>query len=308
MKQFSSLLFGLCFLMPGSLLAQDTLFYENFSSGEMPGEITLRNLDGLTPEDPNLSALADSAWTVQFITAQGFPSGYSGFSVSWYQNDAGPSDDWMILPGIELGASTVLSWTAMAITSTGDFRDVYQVFVATDTSIAAFTLHAPIFETGSLGEVDTPQFRSVNINAAASHVSAGDTVYLAFRNYTPGYDDSQPVGPGNGGNELAIDSIVVSADTSALSIASLSPTPTVRILNHPLQDRHLQAELTLSQSETMTFEVLDLQGRSVLSLPAQQLEVGTHRFTLDLAGVGPGTYLLQARGSHSQSSTRVLLK
>jgi hypothetical protein len=289
------------------LAAQDTLFYENFSSGQLPSTISLVNVDGLTPDDPDLVGLADSAWAIRFISAQDFPSGYSAFSVSFYVDDEGPSDDWMILPGLVLGDSTVLSWTAMAITSSGDFRDRYQVFAATDTSLATFALNAPLFDTGPLGEIDSPQFRSILINDSATYLTVGDTFYLAFRNLTQPFDADQPIGPGNGGNELAIDSIVVTAKATATHITAPASAASLTLLSNPVQGT-LRLSLSIQQGDVVSLQLMDLQGRILRQLPAQTFGRGSHRLTLPLDGVSAGTYLLQARGQKTLTSTRVWVR
>ena len=187
--------FMLCVFVSGIASAQ-ILYSEDFESG-FPTDIVLANLDGLTPDDPDLVTMADSAWTVRFISTQSFGNGVGSngaFSVSWYQGDEGPSNDWMILPAVTLGSDPYLSWTAMAITSSGDFRDQYQVFVATGgQTIDDFITAAPVFDTGSMGE---------EIEETAHVIPLGDyaneTVYIAFRNFTQPYDSSQPTGPGNG--------------------------------------------------------------------------------------------------------------
>ena len=141
------------FLFSG--LSSQIVFEEYFDNG-MPAAVVLENLDELTPDDPDLATMADSAWTVRNVSAQGFGGGSgsnAAFSVSWYVGDEGPSDDWMILPGVDVGNDPYLSWTGMAITSSGDFRDQYQVFVVSEgQDIANFFLAAPIFDTGQTGE------------------------------------------------------------------------------------------------------------------------------------------------------------
>ncbi|MDZ4823257.1 MAG: choice-of-anchor J domain-containing protein [Flavobacteriales bacterium] len=182
------------------------IYSENFDSGQMPAGYVLYNLDGLTPDDPDLDTMADSAWTIKTITTQSFPGGNCAFSVSWYVGDEGPSDDWMVLPEISLGSNPYLSWLGLAITSSGDFRDQYQVFVSSSGSdIEDYILLSPVFDTGAEGELDVPTQHEISLADFA-----GETVNVAFRNWTQPYNADLPTGPGNGGNELAIDNITLS--------------------------------------------------------------------------------------------------
>jgi hypothetical protein len=168
------------------------LFFDDFEDNNLEG-YTLYNLDGLTPDDPDLDTMADSAWTVRFISSQGWETGYSAFSVSWYVGDEGPSDDWLITPAIEIGEGAILEWDAMAITSSGDFRDRYEVFISNSPELDDLGLLAPEFTMGDTGEVDFPIHRVLDLGALGF---ANETIYVAFRNNTQPFNPDDPIGPG----------------------------------------------------------------------------------------------------------------
>lgn len=267
-------------------LAQ-VLYSEDFENG-WPEGYTLINVDGLTPDDPDLIGLADSAWSIRYISQAGWNSN-AAFSVSWYQNDEGPSDDWMILPAIELGANSVLSWTGMAITSSGNFRDRYQVAISTgDTALDDFFENPLLFDTGAIGEEVTPQTRSVNLATAGY---ANQSVYIAFRNFTAGYNPSLPVGNGNGGNELMIDNIQVEElpvatrelAAEALQLA-ISPNPATNIA---------QLGFELPQASAVQLRVFDLQGRLLQQHDAGYLTPGQQLLEVPVGNLLAGIYLVQ---------------
>lgn len=274
------------------------IYQEDFSSGLMPPAYTLVNLDGLPPDDPDLINMADSAWTVKFITAQGFTGGYGAFSVSWYQGDQGPSNDWMILPAIELGSDPYLSWTAMAITSSGLYRDQYQVFVsAGGGTVEDYIFLAPIFDTGSLGELDEPTDRSVSLSAYANQ-----TVYIAFRNATQPYDPNGGDGPGNGGNELVVDDITVSQ--GPLNVQEGEQELAIGIYPNPAQGNELNIQL--NNSETAIIEVISTNGQIV----ARENSIkGSNVHTLSIENFANGTYTVRVvQNSKVMTSSIVVAK
>ena len=294
----------LIFTLFGVLLAMSAstqiIFEEYFDNG-MPAEVVLVNLDELTPDDPDLATMADSAWTVRNITAQGFGGGAgsdAAFSVSWYEGDEGPSDDWMILPGVQLGSDPYLSWTGMAITSSGDFRDQYQVFVVADgQAIENFFLAAPVFDTGNTGEEVEETFHQIPLADFAN-----ETVYIAFRNFTQPYDPDQPSGPGNGGNELAIDNIIVSE--GAVSVAEL-PAMDIRCWPLPADDQ-LRVQFN-EAADQLTWSIIDLNGKVIAGSSEGNLAPGA-QLSIDVSALAAGNYILQlqanGRSSHTQVSIR----
>lgn len=267
--------------------AQSEVFFDDFEDQDLEG-YTLYNLDGLTPDDPDLINMEDSAWTVKLITSQGWENGYSAFSVSWYEGDEGPSDDWLITPGIEIGTNSMLSWDAMAITSSGDFRDRYQVFIGPSTDLDDFAELAPEFDTGELGEIDEPTSHSLNLSELGYE---NETIYIAFRNNTPGFDPDQPVGPGNGGNELAIDNISVSTVLSAEEIEIFND---IALLPNP-SAHDMQLRFGLEESVEVSLELADITGKIIRVERLGNLSSGQHLIQVEREGLKAGLYLIRLR-------------
>jgi hypothetical protein len=288
----------LIFALLTKISAGQIIYQQDFSSGVMPPNFTLFNLDGLTPDDPDLVNMTDSAWTIKNITAQGFTGGYGAFSVSWYVNDAGPSNDWMILPAIELGSDPYLSWTAMAITSSGLYRDQYQVFVSPGGgTIEDYILLSPIFDTGSLGEIDEPTDRSVSLSEFANQ-----TVFIAFRNTTQPYNPDGGSGPGNGGNELVVDDIIVSQ--GPLNVQEGEQESAISIYPNPAQGNELNIQL--NNSETAIIEVISTNGQIV----ARENSIkGSNVHTLSIENFANGTYTVRVvQNSKVMTSSVVVAK
>lgn len=296
MKTLLTLFLGLA-----TVGASAQIVFEEYFDNGMPESFVLENLDGLTPDDPDLATMADSAWTVRNITAQGFGGGSgsnAAFSVSWYEGDAGPSDDWMITNGIQLGADPYLNWSAMAITSSGDFRDQYQVFVVTEgQEIENFFLAAPLFDTGQTGEETEETFRSLSLADFAN-----ETVYIAFRNFTQPYDSGQPTGPGNGGNELAVDNIVVSE--GPLSVSEFVKGE-ARVWPQPAQSE-LRFALPVSV-QALEWSLVDASGRIVKQSSAGVLNAGDP-VQLSVDDLKAGNYILHITADGFTAASRVMVR
>ncbi len=284
-----------------SAQAQGT-YLENFENG-MPADYHLVNLDGLTPDDPDLATLADSAWTTRFISSQGWTNGNAAFSVSWYQNDAGPSNDWMVTPAISIGANAVLTWDAMAITSSGDFRDRYQVFIGTDTAISSFSALAPVYDTGDTGEVVIPVARMIDL---AANGYQNQTIHIAFRNFTQPYNSSEPVGPGNGGNELAIDNIQVT-DVVGVEEALSRNFTSLDIFPQPANDA-VRVRLALEKPEDLMVHIYNLHGQVVAKEVLGRFAQGEQETHLDISQLAPGSYLMHFFGDNSRGTQRLVIQ
>jgi hypothetical protein len=288
MKKALHLLLFLCFFGT-TTFAQEVLLSEDFENG-WPEGFELINVDMLVPNDPDLVGLADSAWSIRYITQEAWNSN-AAFSVSWYEGDEGPSDDWMILPAVDLGENTVLSWVGMAITSSGDFRDRYQVAISTgDPVIEDFEENALLFDTGNLGEIDLIQMRSVNL-ADAGYTN--QTVYIAFRNFTAPFDPNLPQGPGNGGNELMIDDIVIEDGVSAVENLATEEMA-VNVAPNPATDEML-VNYRLQEASAVRLEIHTLTGQHLRTQEIQQQSQGAHSQWVNIEHLSPGMYLLSVR-------------
>jgi len=179
----------------------EVLLEEKFDDiNTIPESWVLVNGDGGTvaSSNPDFQPLNDSAWIVWNSSV--FESKIA-IGTSWY-NEEVDADDWMILPGLQVTESTILTWDAVSLTSSGDYPDDYQVFVSTTTQDKEGCLeNAPLLtiddeavgaDVGGEGiqhhEIDLSEY-------------AGQTIYIGFRLMTP-----YP-----GGDRLGIDNIKVTA-------------------------------------------------------------------------------------------------
>ena len=119
MKRLVQLVCVAVMLATLSATAQETIVYD-FEDGVMPESFTLINRDMLVPNQPEDAGFADTAW---MVIESGLLESFAALSISWYVNDAGPADDWMILPKISVTENSMLSWTAISTTSSGNFPE-----------------------------------------------------------------------------------------------------------------------------------------------------------------------------------------
>lgn len=291
MRSVYSIVVCLAIGMPA--IAQQ-VYFENFENG-MPSTYILRNLDGLTPNDPGLATMKDSAWTVRLITSQGWQHNLSAFSVSWYVNDQGPSDDWMILPAITIGPNAILKWSAIAITSSGLYRDRYQIFISEDTSIASFAANPPVFDTSDSGEVASPVNRQIDL---ASKGWTNKTIHIAFRNWTKPYNP--PIS--QGGNELAIDNIEVINSSAGLSeISNLSG---LRVFPNPVSD-DARIQFSIERADDLKVYILDLGGKALKHYAIGSIQPGHHEVKVDVSDLKSGVYFLSIEGRVTAASLKI---
>jgi len=288
-------------LMGLSANAQNTVFFDDFESNSLEG-YTLYNLDGLVPDDPDLETMTDSAWTVKLISAQGWTYGRSAFSVSWYVNDDGPSNDWLVTPAIEIANNAVLEWDAMAITSSGDFRDRYMVYISTSPDLEDIANDAvEIFDTGAIGEEVEPTNRSVDLSALGFE---NQTIYVCFRNNTQPFG-SNPGGEGNGGNELVIDNITVT-DDSPLSANNINLFKGATLLPNPTTGTTMQVNFAIEKSLETQLEIIDITGKILELKNLGVLAAGSHTISIDRGSLTKGIYLVRLRSAEGNMVLRAV--
>lgn len=285
--------------------AQTEVYFDDFESNSLEG-YTLYNLDGLVPDAEDLASLEDSAWTVMAIGAQGWPHGLSAFSVSWYVGDEGPSDDWLVTPAIDIAGEAILSWDALAITSTGDFRDRYIVYISTSSDLEVIGNEAiPVFDTGAIGEETTPTPRMVDLAAEGFE---NQTIYICFRNNTQPFG-SNPGGPGNGGNELAIDNIRVTDNSEPVSVtdtevfrdATVSPNPAA-------SGTDVAVTFSLERPERVFVEVTDISGKVISVENRGVMSSGNHIIHLGRNDLATGIYMVRLRTEHASRVMKVVFE
>ncbi len=282
--------------------AQTTVFFDDFESNSLEG-YTLHNLDGLTPDDPGLATMADSAWTILDITSQGWTYGKSAFSVSWYLNDEGPSDDWLVTPAITIEGDAILEWNALAITSSGNFRDRYQVFVSNGSDITSLEESLLVFDTGAEGELTTPQSRSVNL---ADEGFADQTIYIAFRNWTQPFG-SNPGGPGNGGNELVVDNIKVTDNSVVSTRNNDSPLSGLALIPNPSYGNEIKLQFNADRATDITLEVVDITGKVQMIRNLGRRSAGAHLIHLERGSLAKGIYFINLKSVEGNHVVKAVL-
>jgi len=185
----------------------------------IPSDMQLINKDGGTPATSleTYQNLADSAFIVR-LNEDDFVSNIA-LGTSWYDETTG-ADDWLILPKIQLDDNALLTWDAMSLTTSGDYRDDYEIYVSTTTAtVEAFMMNDPVYsviEEEASETADNPgdgvQTRSVNL-ADSGYVNVD--AYIAFRLMTP-Y---------NYGDRLGLDNIMLTtADETAPVVSNDAQT------------------------------------------------------------------------------------
>ena len=143
-------------------------YFEDFQNG-MPTNMTLYNLDGLTPNS-NV-AWATDAWNI--VENPDLAGDSIAVSNSWY-TPAGTANDWIVTPAISIGATAMLEWDIKAQDPT--YPDGYEVRIST-TGPTTASLNTVLYSTPSA----LPTWETLSVNLTALGY-ANQTIWIAFRN------------------------------------------------------------------------------------------------------------------------------
>ncbi len=262
-------------LQCSSLFAQST-YEQDFERG-MPEDFILINADGLMPATEVDSLFIDSAWVVVGSDLMGSSSNVA-MSLSWYENDAGPADDWMVLPQMVFGSNVKLVWRAIS-TTFGDYPDSYEVLFVEETP-----------NIDNIGGLETELILRVESESHLAPVShavdmsgfAGRMGHVAFRNITPS------------GDALLIDDIsITNVEWNPTSIQRVdSQTFDLQLFPNPTTSQStLQYELNTPANVTISLQ--NTSGQVVWETKQGKQDVGIHQFPLTAKELPQGMYWLK---------------
>jgi len=288
MKRLVQLVCVAVLLATVSASAQETIVYD-FEEGVMPEGFTLINRDMLVPNQPDDIGFADTAW---MVIESGLLESFAALSISWYVNDDGPADDWMILPKITVADNSTLSWTAISTTSSGDFPDSYQVLInAGEPTFESFEANGGILATFDPEESETPQMREVSLSEYA-----GQSVHIAFRNITPS------------GDALLIDDITITEGMLSSTVTVDNATFEFNLAPNPASAEGSNLQYTLEQASDVVISVRDLSGQQVQKLRQGHLPAGQHQLDLNTAELPAGIYTVSVRTANKIGTTKLIVR
>jgi len=179
MKKLILSAFGMATLLAS---ANAQIFSENFDT-EIPATWTIIDVDGLTASTGQ-SDYASWAHNSDVNAAA---------STSWYDNNGtGPTDDWLITPGIAVPASGSYILEFLGASYEASFLEEYEVYYSTTgTTVADFPIANRLADITDEPSAFTPH------GIALPAATAGQTTYIAFRHISD--DESM----------LLIDNVVV---------------------------------------------------------------------------------------------------
>ena len=172
-----SLVKSFCLLLVSFFALNTTkaqIFFEDFQGQALPAGWAVFDGDGQTAH-PNVAQFT-SAW----IVAEDFDiaTDYVAMSTSWYQPLTGPSNDWLLTPGITMGANYELRWQGEA--QDASFPDGYVVRANVASQMPANTTNYPtLLLTVAAESGATRTNRTVNLQTAG--LSSG-TAHFAWVN------------------------------------------------------------------------------------------------------------------------------
>jgi hypothetical protein len=270
MKKLYTFLFVMAFT--AFFVNANAQYVQDFENG-MPADYVLYNLDSLEPHpDQNVPQMEDSAWIVLQSSIFGSKVAYSE---SWYVNDAGPANDWMVLPKLYVGANAQLSFKAMSFTSSGNYPDNYQVLVSTgDSSLNDFQQNLPLLEVVA-EDHQAPVTRTIDI---AAEGYANMDIWIAFRNNTPS------------GSGLGIDDINIT--DAMVGVKQVQMLNNLKLYPNPAFDA-AYLDYTLNQAADVQVKMMDVSGRLVQSWSMEAMSAGSNQLKIDLDEVNSGYYVIE---------------
>lgn len=268
--------------------AQETIVWD-FEDGVMPESFTLINNDMLVPNQPDDAGFADTAW---MVIESGLLESFAAISISWYVDDAGPADDWMILPKIAVTENSMLSWTAISTTSSGNFPDSYQVLInGEEPTFDSFEANGAILASYDPEEWETPQMREVSL---ADY--AGQSVHIAFRNITPS------------GDALLIDDITITEGEISSVAAIDNAAFEFNLAPNPAADAGTVLQYTLEQAADVAITVRDISGRRVQELRQGRLPAGRQQVQLQTGALPAGVYAVSVHTAAKTGTTKLIVR
>ncbi|NRA47808.1 MAG: T9SS type A sorting domain-containing protein [Phaeodactylibacter sp.] len=271
-----------------STTAQETIVYD-FEDGLMPESFTLINRDMLVPNQPEDAGFADTAW---MVIESGLLESFAAVSLSWYVNDEGPADDWMILPKITVTENSTLSWTAISTTSSGDFPDSYQVLInAGDPTFESFEENGAI-----LASFDPEEWEVAQMREASLADYAGQSVHIAFRNITPS------------GDALLIDDITITEGEISNTVEVDNAIFEFNLAPNPANANGAVLQYTLQEAADVSITIQDMSGRKVQVLNQGRLGAGRQFAQLQTAELPAGIYAVSVRTANKVGTTKLIVR
>lgn len=291
MKNLIFTLILVCFASV-SLKAQTVLYQQDFEVSPMimPSEIALFNVDGLTPAEGMSEAYADSAWIIGTSSRM---SSKIAVANSWYVNDDGPADDWMVLPTISLGKNSVLSWDALSLTSSGSYPEDYQVICVQAQENGVSDTIQYFAENGVLlVEIIEENYHAEGVanrevNLAEKGFSEVD-VWIAFRLVTPS------------GSELGLDNIVVTEMPVETGINEHLQN-NIAIYPNPVEG---STTITNLNGEIEQIELYNIVGKCILRVDTKT----KHSIELNLADFESGIYFATLKDKKGIVASKKIIK
>ena len=129
----------------------------------------------------------------------------------------------------------------------------------------------------------------------------GDIIFIRFRLFSDF---------GNPNNALfwgwAIDNLAIQTGGRITSVESNLQEEPLKIFPNPIENNRVQGQYSLSAPSNVTLEVVDLNGRQVANDLLGTRLPGLHTFEIDLAGEGPGVYIVRLKAQDRETALRVM--
>lgn len=225
-------------------------------------------------------------------------------SVKINNRNASENDiDELITPSLNFSTSAPAYLTfkvAFALTNGGNNTDILRVFSSKDCGMtwnqryskSGATLATTTTSTNTNYTPSAADWRMETITMPTILISSNTMFKFQF---TAG-----------GGNNIYIDDINIGSTVGVQELSNDNGL-SLQVMPNPFNE---SATVTISsdKEETVTIELLDVVGKTVLSMPSNKLNIGDNTFTIHQNGLAPGLYLMNVSTGNSRMTKKVIIQ
>jgi hypothetical protein len=234
-------------------------------------------------------------------------------SSSWLANANEVNRNWLMTPPISIIDSTAVLYWKSAPYQLPKYMDGYKVVVSVTNNVeSSFTDTIAVFAEYLQGDENTPFVFSSGIMHTAFQFNAdtlrhtgilqqweaslanyaGKTIYVAFLHDS--HDD----------NLISLDDVLIKG-TKATGIKTLNSNLKTGVYPNPAS-RFIQAEYALSETSSVRYSIIDVNGKEVESLSRGIQMAGNQNLSIDVEHFSAGLYQLIIQTNQGNFSSKFI--
>lgn len=281
----------------------------------LPTGMKMFNLDGQTAVTATYPSYKNDAWvivrnpqepyfgkgpdvvstpTYWDNTGSNLPdSNYVAYATSWFNDATKDANRWLVTPGILMeGGNFKFKFQAKSATSSGNFKDVFEVYASTDFNGSSIivddwsALDIKNLTTNEVSKSVTASTLVINYEASINEAVVRDQiVYFAIRLVTKA----------DKGDRLAVDNLVVTSGGTTSTKEDLYKS--AYIYPNPAE-----GSLYVANVEAGSVQISDVTGVPVLAASI------AGKSAIDISSLAPGVYVVKVQSATGVSTAKFIKK